>query len=151
MPNQWTNSGKEECLKGVHIFVANAANPRTVADTFKVAFFTNAATLTAATTQYGTTNEVSGGGYVAGGATVIPTFTQVTIDGRVRTAIRWDDIEYTSSPTFVFRKALLYNATAGKGNKAIGVWEWTSDQNAAGTTYSIGPKAAINMSPLIAG
>jgi hypothetical protein len=40
------------------------------ADTFKIALFTSAATLSAATTAYSTTNEVTGTGYTAGGNTL---------------------------------------------------------------------------------
>ena len=38
--------------------------------TFKIALYTSSATLSAATTAYSTTNEVSGTGYTAGGNTL---------------------------------------------------------------------------------
>ena len=38
--------------------------------TFKIALFTSSATLSAATTAYSTTNEVTGTNYVAGGNTL---------------------------------------------------------------------------------
>mgnify|MGYP003338374437 CR=1 FL=1 len=42
-------------------------------DTFYLALYTNAATLNAATTEYTTDGEASGGNYVAGGLTVTAT------------------------------------------------------------------------------
>lgn len=51
------NSFKLEALKGVH----------NDTDTYKIALYTNAATLDKNTTVYSTTNEVVGTGYVAGG------------------------------------------------------------------------------------
>jgi len=54
------NSFKQEILEGVHAS----------ADTYKIALYTDAATLGAATTAYSATNEVSGTGYTAGGETL---------------------------------------------------------------------------------
>jgi hypothetical protein len=54
------NSYKEEILEGVHAS----------ADTYKVALYTDAATLGASTTVFSVTNEVSGTGYTSGGATL---------------------------------------------------------------------------------
>jgi hypothetical protein len=54
------NSYKKEILDGVHA----------AADTYKIALFTDAATLGAATTAYASTNEVVGAGYTAGGVTL---------------------------------------------------------------------------------
>ena len=149
MPAGWTTSGMNELPRGVHRIVANAANPATVADTWKVAFYDATATINADTQTYSATNEVTGGGYVAGGATVTPTISEITVGGKKRIAITFPDIEYTSSPTFSFKYAILYNATAGRGNRVIGWWSWTATQTASGSTYSIGPKGDTNMPPLV--
>lgn len=53
------NSYKQEILEGVHAST----------DTYKIALYTDAATLGAATTAYSATNEVTGTGYTAGGVT----------------------------------------------------------------------------------
>ena len=58
-----TNSFKQELFKGIHNF-DQGGSP----DTFKLALFTNAATLNASTTAYSTSNEVSGTNYTAGGS-----------------------------------------------------------------------------------
>ncbi len=54
-------SFKKELLEGKHDFNASSG------DTFKIALYTSSATLGASTTDYSTTNEVSGTGYTAGG------------------------------------------------------------------------------------
>jgi len=54
------SSYKKELFDGIHA----------AADTYKIALFTDAATLDAATTAYSTTNEVSGAGYSIGGKTL---------------------------------------------------------------------------------
>jgi hypothetical protein len=54
-------SYKQEILEGVH----------TSTDTYKIALFTDSATLGASTTAYSSTNEVAnGGGYTTGGNTL---------------------------------------------------------------------------------
>ena len=55
-----------------------------VTDTFKLALYTNAATLDETTTAYTTTGEASGGNYVAGGQVVTATvMSQATASGSV--------------------------------------------------------------------
>ena len=146
-----TTSGRKEVFSGVHVFAANAANPRTVTDTFRIALFTSSATINASTQTYSVTNEVAGGGYTAGGVVVTPVIEDETIGGKVNMIIRWADIEFTASPTFTFRHAILYNATPGKNNRVVAYETWDSDRTASGTTYSIGPQADDTMSPIIVG
>ena len=55
------NSFKQELLQGLHDLDGH---------TLKMALFTSSATLGATTTAYSTTNESSGTGYTAGGATL---------------------------------------------------------------------------------
>ena len=57
------SSFKQELLQGKHDFTASTGH------SFKLALFTSSATLGASTTDYSTTNEVSGTGYTAGGGT----------------------------------------------------------------------------------
>ena len=57
-----------------------AMTPHTAADVYKIALYTSTATLGASTTAYSATNEVSGSGYTAGGATATVT---VTLSRRV--------------------------------------------------------------------
>jgi hypothetical protein len=72
------NSFKTEILKAVHNFTASTGN------TFKIALYTSSATLSASTTAYGTSNEItnsSGSAYTAGGkalTSVTPTLDSST-------------------------------------------------------------------------
>jgi hypothetical protein len=62
--NFMCTSFKQELLQAQHNFTASTG------DTFKLAMYTNSASFTAATTDYTTSNEVSGTGYTAGGGTL---------------------------------------------------------------------------------
>ena len=61
---------KREILAGIHFWTAHTRTGSSAisADTFKIAMFTNSASIDADTTGYTTSNEVSGTGYSAGGA-----------------------------------------------------------------------------------
>ena len=61
LTSAWVASCKLEMVQGIHL----------AADTYKMALFTNAATLNKTTTAYSTSNEVSGTGYTAGGVTMV--------------------------------------------------------------------------------
>ena len=105
-------SFKAEILQGIH----------DGADTYKMALYTSAATLGAATTVYTTTNEVVGIGYTAGGVTL--SGFNVTTSGT--TAI----LDFTTDPswanaTITARGALVYNAS--KSNKAVAIYDFGSD------------------------
>lgn len=100
-------------------------------DTIKIALYTSAATLGAATTAYSVTNEVSGAGYTAGGvaltsASVIINSTSGCFDS--------DDPEWTSA-TFTARGALIYNDT--ESDLAIAVLDFGGDFAVAGGTFRI--------------
>ena len=75
--------------------------------TFKIALYTNSASLTSATTAYSATNEVSGSGYSAGGATL--TLTAAAITGHVG-IIDFNDPTWSAALTA--RGALIYDSTA---------------------------------------
>ena len=151
MPAGFTTTGIKEVIQGVHRLGAHPGTPTTVRDTWKIAFYDATATIGADTSTYSATNEVSGGGYVAGGATITPIITEITVGGVKKQSVSFADIEYSSSPTFSFKYAILYNATAGRGNRVLAWWSWTTTQTASGTTYSIGPKGDTTMPPLLFG
>ena len=94
-------SFKKQILEGVHDF-------RTVGgDTFKIALYTEAATLNSTTTGYSTTGEISGGGYTAGGLALTnigPTEYNLAGVCSFQTAT-W------LSATFSARGAVIYNTT----------------------------------------
>lgn len=94
-------------------------------DTFKLALYTDAADLSAATTAYSATGEVSGGSYVAGGVTL--TVVPPTSAGTTAFANFAD----TSVPfTGTARGALVYNAS--KANRAVIVLDFGANKVASG-------------------
>ena len=92
--------------------------------TFKVALYTSAANLSAATTAYSTTNESSGAGYTAGGqavsVSVVPTSTGTTA------FLSFSDVTW-SNTTLLARGALIYKAD-GVTNPAIAVLDFGEDK-----------------------
>ncbi len=83
-------------------------------DTIKIALFTSTASLDATTTAYSSSNEVTGTGYTAGGATL----TSVTPTSSGTTALcDFSDVSYTSA-SFTANGALIYNDSAS-GDPAV--------------------------------
>ena len=96
-----------------------------------MALFTNSATLNASTTAYSTTNEVSGTGYSAGGATVA----NVSVNTSGTTAfIDFDDVAFSSS-SITARGALLYNSSAS--DKAVAIFDFGADKSSSSSTFTI--------------
>lgn len=115
-------SFKKELLEAEHDFTA---------DTFKLALFTNSASLDATTTAYSATNEVTGTGYSAGGAiltTVAPTTSGTTA------FVDFNDVSFSNS-TITARGALIYNSS--KSNKAVAVYDFGSDQTTSNATFTV--------------
>ena len=125
--NFMCTSFKQEILQGVHDFTASTGN------TFKLALYTNSASLTAATTAYTATNEVGNSGtYAAGGGTL----TNVTPTTSGTTAFTdFDDLSFTSA-TITARGALIYNDTAA-GDPAVVVLDFGSDKTSTAGTFTI--------------
>lgn len=98
-------SFKQELLEGQHDF-------RSSGHSFKLAMFTSSATLDATTTDYSTTNEVSGTGYTAGGGAL----TNVNPTTSGTTAFTdFSDLTF-SSATVTANGAMIYNTTTGGGS-----------------------------------
>jgi len=79
-------------------------------DTFKIALYTNNATLDPSTSAYTTTNEVVGVGYVAGGNTL--TGAKVTQDDTADVVYITFDSPTTWTGTFSTRGALIYDSSS---------------------------------------
>jgi len=79
-------------------------------DTFKIALYTNDATLDPTTPAYTTTNEVVGVGYVAGGNTL--TGAKVTQDDTADVVYITFDSPTTWTGTFSARGALIYDSSS---------------------------------------
>ncbi len=118
-------SFKVELLTATHNFTNSSGH------TFKLALFTNAATLGADTTAYSTSNEASGTGYSAGGNTL----TNVTPTSGGTTAFTdFVDTSFTSS-TITARGALIYNSS--QSDKAVVVLDFGSDKSSTSGTFSV--------------
>lgn len=126
-------SFKTELLKGCHDFTASTG------DTFKIALYTSSASLTAATTAYTATNEVSSSGYTAGGAAL----TNITPVNSGTTAFTdFSDVLLTAV-TLTARGAMIYNTTpnttssAGLTNPCVAVLDFGSDKTATAGDFTI--------------
>ena len=124
-------SFKQEILVEGHDFTA------TTGDTFKIALYSSSATLSASTTAYSATNEVSNSGtYTAGGGSL----TAVTPTTSGTTALcDFSDISFTSA-TITARGALVYNSSAS--NKAVVVLDFGGDKTSTSGTFTIAFPAA---------
>lgn len=116
------DSFKEEYLQGLHDFTS---------DTIKIALYTSSATLSAATTAYSATNEVSGTGYTAGGETLTPTIATSSNT----TFLDFVDTAWTSATISGIRGALIYNVT--NSNTAVCVLDFGGDQAVSAGTFTI--------------
>jgi hypothetical protein len=125
-----TTSFKEELYEGVHDLLT---------DTLKIALYTAFADIGSSTTVYTTTNEVSGGGYTAGGETL----TGVTINASGNTAyVSFNNVSWAGA-TFTARGALIYNSS--KANRSIAVLNFGADRTGAGVfTITFPPNNATN-------
>ena len=101
--------------------------------TFKIALFTNAATLGAATTAYSTSNEVTGTGYTAGGNTL--TISQVPTSTGTTAFLDFADTTW-SSATITARGALIYLADGGT-DPAVAVLDFGSDKTSTAGDFTI--------------
>ena len=101
--------------------------------TFKIALFTSAATLSAATTAYTTSNEVTGTGYSAGGNTL--TVSQVPTSSGTTAFIDFADTTWTTA-TITARGALIYLAN-GTTNPAVAVLDFGGDKTSTAGNFTI--------------
>jgi len=118
-------SFKQEILVGTHNLTASSG------DTFKLALFTSSASLGAATTAYSTSNEVSGTGYSAGGATL--TSVTPTTDGTTAVC-DFADVSFTSA-SFTANGCLIYNSS--QSDKAVAVIAFGGDKTVSSGTFTI--------------
>ena len=135
-------SFKDELLEGVHDFRSSGG------DTFKIALYSSAATLGAATTAYSATDEVANSGsYAAGGGTL----TNISPTTSGTTAFTdFDDISFTSA-TITARGALIYNSTPTHTytNPAVAVLDFGGDKISTAGTFTIQFPAATSTEAII--
>lgn len=123
-------SFKQEVLQAKHDFTASTGH------TFKLALYDNSASFTAATTDYTTSNEISGTGYTAGGGTL----TNITPTTSGTTAFAdFADLVF-STATITARGALIYNTTTGGGSgttETVAVLDFGADKTSTAGDFTI--------------
>lgn len=125
-------SVKKEWLFGAHDY-----DPST-GDTFKIALYTDAATLDAATTAYSATNEISGTGYSAGGIVVVAV---APASSGTTAFVDFADATWAGA-SFTARGALIYNTTPNTTsisltNPAVAIIDFGSNKTVSANTFSI--------------
>ena len=109
-----------------------------VAQTYKIALYTDAADLSPGSTNvaYSTTNEVVGAGYTAGGndlVVVAPGFSFEPVVGYVG----FSNTSWASS-TFTARGAVIYRNTGGDGQKyTVAVLDFGSNVTSDNSTFNV--------------
>ena len=125
-----TNSFKRDLLLGKHDFDSSGGH------TFKIALFTSSASLDATTTDYSTTNEVTGTGYTAGGVTL--TNVGVVLSGNVA-YVDFSDASWPAS-TITARGAIIYNTTTDGGGgttDAVAIVDFGTDRSSSASTFTV--------------
>ena len=119
------NSFKKEMLEGIHDLESGG-------DVFKLALYTSAANLSAATTSFTTGSEVantgqytSGGGVLTGQSTSLDTGVAI---------VDFAELSFTGV-TLTARGALIYNTS--ESNKAVAVLDFGGDKTATAGTFTI--------------
>ena len=129
--NAICNSFKKQLIAGEHDFDSSGG------DTFKLAMYTNSATLGASTTNYATTNEVSSpSGYTAGGKALVNSGVKVSSGVAITD---FSDLSFTGV-TLTARGALIYNTTTDGGSnttEAVAVLDFGGDKTATSGTFTI--------------
>ena len=127
------SSFKKELFQGYHDFDANGAG----GDTFKLALFTDQASLGAATTDYANTNEVANGnGYSTGGNTLVNTGVGLT---STTAFTDFSDTSFTSA-SFTANGCLIYNTQANGGSnttEAVCVVAFGGNKTVSSGTFTI--------------
>jgi hypothetical protein len=113
--------------------------------TFKIALFTSSADLDADTTAYAVTNEASGTGYTAGGATLTIATNPTATSGTAY--LTFSTVTWTTS-SITARGALIYRSS-GTGNNAIIVLDFGSDKTSSGSTFTVTFPTADNNTAII--
>ena len=113
-------------------------------DTFKIALYTGDATLNATTGSYTLTNEVTGGSYVAGGATLTVSQTPTTGPSGTIAYINFSNVSWTGAITA--RGALIYKV--GTGNPTVCVLDFGADKTSV-NSFVVQFPASTNTSAII--
>ena len=119
-------SFKKELLEAVHNF------KNTGGSTFNLALYTSSASLGASTTAYTTSNEVSGTGYTAKGASI----TRVDPSTSGTTALTdFSDLTFSSS-SITARGCLIFNDSAS-GDPAVCALDFGGDKTSSSGDFTV--------------
>ena len=126
-------TAKRDLLNGIHAFGTTVARAGTTPDSFKLALYTDSATLDASTATYTTSGEVSSSGtnYTAGGntlTTVAPSMSGTTA------LLDFNDLTF-SGVTLTARGAMIYNDT--QSDKAVAILDFGADKSATAGDFTI--------------
>ena len=124
------NSFKTEVLQGIHNFSSSGGNA------FKLALYTNSATLTKSSTVYTVSGEVSavGTGYTTAGNALTSVTPALSTD---TACCDFSDTNWTSA-TITARGALIYNSDATPDNEqAVAVLDFGGDKTCTSGTFTI--------------
>ena len=119
-------SFKQALLDGAMDFSSDTSQ------TFKIALYTSSADLSASTTAYSTTNEISGTGYTAGGNTL--TIASNSTTSGTTAFVDFSDTSWTSS-SITARGALIYKS--GGTNPSIAVLDFGEDKSSTSGTFTV--------------
>ena len=112
---------------------------------FKIALYTNAATLNASTTAYTSTGEVVASGYTAGGQTLV--VSQVPTIGNSGSTAYLSFTNVVWNGAITARGALIYLAN-GTTNPAVCVLDFGADKTSS-STFTVQFPAVTNTSAII--
>ena len=137
--NAICNSFKGQLIQGEHDFDTSGNG----GDTFKLAMYTNSATLGASTTNYSTnpgggsnTEVTSPSGYTAGGKALVNSGVKVSSGVAITD---FADLSFTGV-TLTARGALIYNTQTNGGSNtidAVAVLDFGGDKTATSGTFTI--------------
>ena len=129
-----TDAFLQDCLDG-------GQDLGTSGNTLKIALYTSSTTLGATTASYNNSNEVSGTGYTAGGASL--SSQAVAFDSTNQVAYFDAADPAWTTATITARGAMIYNNT--KSNASIAVLDFGSDYTSTAGTFTVQlPSAAYN-------
>jgi hypothetical protein len=137
--NWTTNTFKTGLPSGTFNFNTGTTN------VFKIALYTNLATLNESTTGYTATGEVSASGYTAGGQILV--VSQVPTVGATGTVSYWSFNNAVWTTAVTARGALIYKFD-GATNPAICVLDFGADKTSA-NTFTVQFPAVTNTSAII--
>lgn len=123
-------SFKVDLLEGQQNFSTLSGGP----NTYYMALYTSSASLGAGTSSYtGTTGEVVGTGYTAGGEPL--TISQSPTSGGTTAYISFANVTWANS-TITARGALIYNNTLA-GKNAVAIFDFGSDKSSNASAFTI--------------